>query len=133
MSKSRFFYLAALAFVAAIPGMSGHAQDPKLRDLMYKKLTSSQKILEGIAIKDFEKISAGADDLILISKAAEWQVIKSPQYELHSNDFRRSAESLNRMARAKNLDGAALAYVDMTLGCVKCHNYVREVRMARAP
>ena len=34
-------------------------------------------------------------------------------------------------ARKKNLDAAALNYVDMTLTCVKCHNHVREIRMAR--
>ena len=29
----------------------------------------------------------------------------------------------------KNLDGAALSYVDMTLMCVKCHQHVRETKM----
>jgi hypothetical protein len=123
--------LVGLALLLAVPGHDGQAQDPKIRDLMHKKLTNSQKILEGIAVQDYDKIRDGADELILISKAAEWRVIKSPQYELHSNDFRASAEALSRMAQGKNLDGAALAYVDMTLSCVKCHKYVREVRMAR--
>src|SRR5688572_25985929 len=106
MVKARYF-VAALALLAGIPAHDGQAQDPKIRDLMHKKLTNSQKILEGIAIQDFDKIAEGADELILISKAAEWRVIKSPQYELHSNDFRASAGSLSLMARGKNSDGAA--------------------------
>lgn len=125
------YSLVVLAVLAGIPLMSGHAQDAKIRELMHKKLTNSQKILEGIALQDFDLIKTGADELTLISKAAEWRVIKSPQYELHSNDFRRSSETLSKMAEGRNIDGAALAYVDMTLSCVKCHKYVREVRMAR--
>ena len=31
------------------------------------------------------------------------------------------------------LTKAALAYVDVTMKCVNCHKYVRQVRMARAP
>jgi hypothetical protein len=50
---------------------------------------------------------------------------------VHSNDFRRSADSIVQAAKAKNLDGAALAYVDMTLTCVRCHKHVRKVRETR--
>jgi hypothetical protein len=126
------YALAILILAVGLPLMRGHAQEDKVRELMHKKLTNSQKILEGIAIQDFDKVRDGADELVLISKAVSWRVFKTPQYELHSNDFRRSAETLSKMAAGKNTDGAALAYVDMTLTCVKCHKYVREVRMARA-
>lgn len=130
MVKHRFVWVV-VALLMGLPLLSGHAQDKKIADLMHKKLENSQKVLEGIALQDFDKIGRGADELILISKAVEWRVIKSPQYEMHSLDFRRSAETLSKMAQAKNTDGAALAYVDMTLSCVRCHKYVREVRMAR--
>ena len=33
--------------------------------------------------------------------------------------------------KKRNLDAAALNYVDMTLLCVKCHKHVREVRRTR--
>ena len=36
-------------------------------------------------------------------------------------------------AKAKSVDGAALGYVDMTLACVRCHQYTRETRMTRNP
>ena len=32
-------------------------------------------------------------------------------------------------ARQKNLDGATLAYVRMTIQCVKCHEYTRDNRI----
>jgi hypothetical protein len=125
--------LTVAGLLAAVPTMSGHAgaQDT-VKMLMTKKLENSQKILEGLAIGDFDKIGKHADELIRISKAVEFRVLKTPQYEVYSNDFRRNAEALAQMANGKNLDGAALAYVELTLSCVKCHKHVREVRMARA-
>jgi uncharacterized protein (TIGR01244 family) len=50
---------------------------------------------------------------------------------VYSEDFRRNAERAASGARAKNIDGVALAYVQMTMNCVNCHKHVREVRMTR--
>ena len=103
----------------------------KTAELMRRKLDNSQKVLEGIAVNDFDKIAKHGEELIFISKQAEWRVLQTPQYELHSNEFRRVAESLIKNAKDKNVDAAALNYVDMTLTCVKCHKHVREIRMTR--
>jgi hypothetical protein len=105
--------------------------DKDVSELMRQKLQHSQKVLEGLALSDFDTIAQHAEELILISKKAEWKVYKTPQYEVHSNEFRRNAGALVKGAKDKNLDACALAYVDMTLNCVRCHKYVREVRMAR--
>jgi hypothetical protein len=137
----RKIYFCVLLLAAALfPLLAGRSAEPvqqpkeppgKLAELMHRKLENSQKVLEGIALNDHEKIGKHGEELIAISKATEWKVVKTPQYELHSNEFRRIADQLVRAAKDKNLDGATLAYLDLTLSCVKCHKYVREVRMAR--
>lgn len=122
--------LMAAAMVALLPAVSGHGGEAdRVSDLMRKKLEYSQKLLEGIALNDFDKIARNADELIAVSKLAEWRVLKTPQYELHSNDFRRIADTIVKEGKAKNIDGATLGNLDLTLTCVKCHKYVREVRM----
>jgi hypothetical protein len=114
------------------PALFGGAAEPKsVSELMQSKLRHSQKVLEGIAVNDCDKIAANAEELIEISKATQWRVIKTPRYELYSNDFQRAAEALVKNAKDKNLDAATLSYVDLTLTCVKCHKHVREVRMVR--
>jgi hypothetical protein len=126
--------LVVSALLVCLPVLGGHGDEPKnpkekspkVSELMRKKLENSQKVLEGIAVNDFDKIAKHADELIAISKEAEWKVIKSPQYEIFSNDFRRTADTLVKNAKDKNLDAAALTYVELTLNCVKCHKYVRE-------
>jgi len=131
--KNIAFLLTMLALAVGIPVLPGHAQEGKaLKALMQRKLENSQKVLEGLALNDYDKVGKHAADLIAISNAADWKVLKTAQYELYSNDFRRNAEQLVKMAKNKNTDGMALAYVEMTLTCVKCHKHVREERMARA-
>jgi len=130
--KNLNYLLATLMLAATLPMLAGHADEPKKVDqLMRKKLQHSQKALEGIAMNDFDLIAKNAEELIQVSKAAEWRVLKTPQYEVYSNDFKRNAEAMVVAAKAKNIDGATLAYVDLTLNCVKCHKHVREVRMGR--
>jgi hypothetical protein len=129
--KRLMFALVISGSIAGLMYLRSEAQQPapKVADLMRKKLAHAQKVLEGIALNNFDEISRSAEELILVSKAAEWRVISSPQYEVHSNGFRRAAETLIDKAKDKNVDGAALAYVDLTLSCVKCHKYVRDTRM----
>src|SRR5262249_22653783 len=107
--------------------------EPKKPTVMQRKLAHAQRVLEGLAINDFEKIKTGADELTLCAQEASWKVINTPKYELYSNEFLRTLEALKKAAKAKNVDAAALAYVDMTLTCVKCHQYVREEKMGAAP
>lgn len=116
----------------ALASVGGQGEEPKkVSELMRRKLEGSQKVLEGLATNDPKLIAKHAEELIAISKAAEWKVIKTARYELHSNDFRRTAETLMQNAKDKNLDAAALSYVELTLSCLRCHKYVREVRMTR--
>jgi hypothetical protein len=54
-----------------------------------------------------------------VRKAANCFVAALPCAQVLSNQFRRSAETLIKDAKDKNLDAAALTYVEMTLTCVR--------------
>lgn len=109
------------------------AEQPKKPSVMQRKLAHAQKLLEGLALNDYPKIESNADELLQCSKEASWMVLKTPKYEVYSNDFQRTMQSLKAAAKKKNVDAAALAYVDMTLTCVRCHQYVREEGIGAAP
>jgi hypothetical protein len=96
--------------------------------LMVEKLKNAQILLEGLATNDYDKMSKSAERLLEISKAVEWRAYKTPQYDVQTNNFRRAAETIIKKAKEKNLDGATLAYVDMTVTCVRCHQHCREIR-----
>lgn len=98
---------------------------------MHAKLDHCQKLLEGLTRENYDLIRVHAQELSLLSQAAQWQVIQTPQYLERSVEFRRAADALKEAGRNRNLDGAALAYVDMTMKCIECHKYVRRTRMAQ--
>ena len=107
--------------------------DPKtLVAFMRLKLDHTQKIVEGLALEDFDLISKHAKEIGMLSKHETWRVYQTPEYGIYSADFQRITDGLVEAADDENLDGAALAYVEMTLSCVKCHKYTRNIRLASA-
>jgi hypothetical protein len=116
------------------PGQTDEAKPaPKkaaMKLFMRKKLEASQSVLEGLAIEDFDMIAVGARQLKTTSAAAEFMVVNDPMYAQHADEFRRIVDKLEKAGKERRLDGATLAYVDMTLSCVECHKYVRNVLIA---
>jgi hypothetical protein len=126
--------IARLTAIILLLGLSfGLAQERKsraTREFMRDKLENSQKILEGLALEDFDLISAKAKKLSAMSQAASWQVFDNPDYAQQSADFRKSVDSLSKAAERKNIDAATLAYMKVTMSCVDCHKLVRGKLMA---
>ena len=108
-------------------------QKPKKLTVMEQKLVAANKVLEGLALNDFGKIKENADRLNDLSKMAAWKLIETPRYENYSEEFQRLTLKMSNQAKDRNLEGAALSYVDMTLMCVKCHQHVREVKIGQGP
>ncbi len=105
-------------------------QRDEVSEFMRLKLDHSQRVLEGLALEDFQMLAKHSQEISLLSQASSWRVLQTPEYLQYSAEFRRTADALTEAARNKNLDGAALRYVDLTLKCVNCHKYVRGVRVA---
>lgn len=116
-----------LALVA--PGIS--QQEKGNREFMRAKLKHSQEIVEGLAVENFEQIAKNAQQLSLLSQATNWEVFQTEEYLVQSREFRRAADALRNQAKEKKLEGAALAYLDVTMKCINCHKYVRKIRMAK--
>jgi len=102
-----------------------------LKAFMRKKLEASQSVLEGLAVEDFDLIERGARQLRATSVAAEFMVINDPLYAESAADFTKIVDKLVKAAKEKRLDGSTLAYLDMTMSCVECHKYVRNVLVAK--
>jgi len=121
--------VGALALCGPLVAAAAEPAGPKADDVgpfMRAKLAHAQDILAGLALEDFPAIARGAQELALASQAASWQVLQTPEYARQCTDFRRSCETLKKAAKDGNLDGAALAWMDVTMKCVQCHKYVRD-------
>lgn len=93
--------------------------------LMERKLAASQDILASLAREDFTRMSAAADELLGLAKQ-QWIDDESPQYRSQLKDFWIILEGVKESAAEKNLDGATLGYVQMTISCVRCHKFLRD-------
>jgi hypothetical protein len=114
--------LAVLLFAAP----SQEEQKPVSRaTFMRTKLMHAQKVLEGIAKENYDEVAKSSQAISLLTLEEQWNVITTEEYLRQSRAFRDAADSLTEAAKARNMDAASLAYVDMTLSCVKCHKQLR--------
>lgn len=94
-------------------------------DLMQQKLTHAQTAIEGLALEDFAKIEKSGQELLLISEQAQWAKIQTPKYAQFSGEFRANVTKMIEAAQARNLDGATMSFMQVTMSCVECHKVVR--------
>lgn len=107
-------------------------EEPKnaVRTFMRGKLHNAQSVLEGLTTEDFEKIKAGAQRMIIMAKAAEWNSYPGEVYARDTAAFVDSAQELIKNAQDKNIDGATLSYVQLTMNCMACHKHSKGVKVA---
>jgi hypothetical protein len=122
--------LASHLLLGTLFSSSGIAQD-NVAVFMKAKLSHSQQVLKGLATEDFDLIAKNSQSMSLLCLDEIWMVLQTPEYRERSTEFRRSVDAVTEAAKKKNLEAAALGYVDVTLKCVNCHKYVRKARMAR--
>lgn len=117
--------MAGLLAVGLAVSVAQNRKSRATKEFMRDKLELAQGILEGLAVENYDLIVSRAQKLSAMSQAVDWKVFENPDYEQQSLAFRRNVDALTKAAKGKNLDGATLAYVRVTMSCVECHKYVR--------
>jgi hypothetical protein len=128
MSRILSFGIAACLLLVA--GWAAWAEDRPREDptkaAMQLKLELTQNMLEGITLEDFDQISQNAEKMKTLVKVEQWLHRDTRQYKAQLQIFQFANDELARFAKEKDADGAALAYVQLTLSCVNCHKHVRD-------
>ena len=113
--------------VAAVCVAAEPADETKASFWMEKKLEYSQRIVRGLATEDFDEIGKAAKSMGALSQLERWVRGGVPDYRSQLTNFQSANQELIRCAGDKNLDGATLAYMQLTLSCVNCHKVVRQL------
>jgi hypothetical protein len=95
---------------------------------MKSKLAFSRSVLEGLTDGDFGKITRNA---IALNVATHFDVMfrpKNPDYKHQVLLFENANNEIIRQAQQKNLYGATLAYNQLVVSCVQCHQMLRDAR-----
>jgi len=118
--------LTGTALVAFLVIAFNRAADAKpqspLKTFMRPKLVHTERILEALLESDFPTIEDQSKSLLVLSRAAQWQVEQTPEYQKASEDFRSKVEALLKAAQQKKIQEATKAYHEVTASCVQCHN-----------
>jgi hypothetical protein len=134
VSNPKRLALGLIGLALAVAVLAARAQEPKRppsrAEFMRLKLEYSKMVLEGLTLENFETIVKNSRSLKRLSEAAEWDVPTIPnagEYVVFTSEFQRLTDELVKKAREKNIDGATLAYLRLTMNCVNCHKYVRQL------
>jgi hypothetical protein len=95
--------------------------------LMRAKVASSHKIMEGLVARDFAEIRSGAEELIRICRATEWEAHSDHVYGHFRSELIRQANKLITAADQSNSDAATFAYLNTLTTCINCHDHCRDV------
>ena len=127
--KNALVILAGIAMLGV--ACYGVADEKKPEDgkhqsvLMKKKLEYTQQILTGLANEDFDSIAKHAKILNTFGSLEQWFRADCEAYRAQLKIFRFANSELIRLAEEKNLEGASLAYMQLTMSCVNCHSHIR--------
>lgn len=104
-----------------------------LKKFMRQKLEASSLILEGLCTEDLAFVNKGATTLMKMSKEENWRVSTDMMYRRYSKEFGEAVEELQKEAVDNDMDGTSLAWVNVTMKCLKCHEWVRNTILAESP
>jgi hypothetical protein len=101
-----------------------------LSRFMRQKLQASTLILEGLCTEDLERIQQGTETLLKMSNEEKWRVSNDVMYRRYSREFVSAVEELKKEAEDGDMDGTSMSWVNVTMKCLKCHEWVRNTVLA---
>ncbi|MBX9789098.1 MAG: hypothetical protein K2Y37_09305 [Pirellulales bacterium] len=119
----------SLALVAALGTcwLAWGADEQPMNFWMKKKLEHSQSALRALALEDFDALRASANAMRRLSDIEGFaRRTDAKEYRAQLQIFEFANDELIRHAKEKNVDGAALAFTQLTLSCVNCHKHLRD-------
>jgi hypothetical protein len=114
---------------------SGDKKDEPVGSLhrfMRQKMQASNLILEGLCMDDLKAVAMGTHTLLKMPSEARWRVSNDMMYRRYSNEFVQAVEELQKEAEENDIDSASMAWVNVTMKCMKCHKWVRNTVLAES-
>ena len=98
---------------------------------MTQKLEVSKELLAALSVEDYDAIAEQAVKMKRLSRLEELaRRDHTGEYGRELRLFQRTVDMLALEAKEEYLDGATLAFTQMTLSCVNCHRHLRRVAPA---
>jgi hypothetical protein len=106
-------------------------QTPATGRLMRQKLAHAQRLLEAITTSNYSLLERETKALVAIPQSPAWMVLNSPEYRRYSESFQKATQALLAAAQNRDLDKAVTVYQEVTMSCYRCHQYIKNMRLAK--
>ncbi len=93
---------------------------------MAQKIDLSKKILESLTKEDFSALEADAKQLRTLGKIEGFVRRQDTTYSRYQQQFDSALLDVANQARNHNVEGATLAFNQLTTSCVICHKRLRQ-------
>lgn len=97
---------------------------------MRLKLVCSEEAFRGLTNGDLERVERAARRMLVFNLLEQWlkrrDFDQPSEYQGQLNAYEYSVKELVRHAKAREMDGALEAYVQMSRSCVRCHQLLRD-------
>jgi hypothetical protein len=109
----------------AVPITAKVTSEKTMSFWMAKKLELSKAILESLTTGNFDTMAKDAEQMQRLGRI-EGLVRRNKDYQTQMHSFRLANQELIRHSMRKNVEGATLAFNQLTTSCVVCHTMLRE-------
>lgn len=130
MNRFVIWIVLTSTLAAALGATRVLAQTVQLQKVMRAKLEQSQGLLAALVTSNWNDLERRSEELQRLTRDPAWAVMNAPQYASHGAAFLRAVEDLAQAAQRRDGESAPLAYVSLTLTCVRCHQAVARSRLA---
>jgi hypothetical protein len=124
----RLVLAAALAVAMMLAEVS--SQTVQLSRVMREKMEQSQGLLAALVTSNWNDLEQRSRSLERLTSDPAWAVMNAPEYARHAVVFLRATQDLIEASERHDQESAPLAYVSLTLSCVRCHQAVARSRLA---
>ena len=130
---SKYFPLLVVSTVIFVFAAEAKSQEPvpqvtaekPMSFWMAQKIDLSKKILESLTKEDFAAIESDAKQLRTLGKIEGFVRRQDTTYTRYQQQFDSALLDVATQARNKNVEGATLAFNQLTTSCVICHKRLR--------
>lgn len=122
--------IGLVVILAGLTSAEASSQTAQLSRVMRQKLEQSQGLLAALVTSNWDDLQRRSRELEGLTRDPAWAVMNTPEYSRHAAAFLRATQDLIEASQRRDQEGAPLAYVSLTLACVRCHQTVARGRLA---
>jgi hypothetical protein len=121
----------ALLLAVGLGLTEASSQTVQTQQVMRDKLVRAERLLGDVVQSNWAQLDRDIAAIEALTREPGWAVMRMPEYSRGSEAFLRVLQDLKEAAARRDSQATPIAYVSLTLSCVRCHQDVARGRLGR--